>query len=133
MTIDDYKKLFEIKHEDGWLDDNVWLAECKICRKLIFDKYLIKNWYTLNGDQRKKKFYAAIRHHIDMYHSELMPPRRIKLVEQDMASNEALHFLKNFPFRPHIKEEMLNDIHVAPLKTWKPGIIVLSHKGKKNE
>jgi hypothetical protein len=105
MIIDDYKKLFELKHEEGWLDNNIWLAKCKICGKLIFDKYLIKNWYILNGDQRKKKFYATIRHHINTYHSELIPHKRIKLVEQDIASSEAFEFLKNFPFRSYTKKE----------------------------
>lgn len=133
MKIDDYKKLFEIKHEGGWLDNNVWYAKCKICEKLIFDKYLIKNWYILDGDQRKKRFYAAIRHHINVYHHELIPSKRIKMLEKDVASNEALQFLKNFPFRPYIKEEKLNETHGAPLKFWKPGIIVLSNGGKEKQ
>lgn len=132
MIVDDYKLLFEIKHEDGWLDNNILFASCKICKKLIFDKYLIKNWYILNGDQRKKRFYATIRHHINTYHSELILPR-IKMLEQDMTLDKALHFLKNFPFRPYIKEERLNEIHISPLKVWKPGIIVLSHSGKEDE
>lgn len=77
MKIEDYKKLFEIKHEGGWLDDNVLFATCKICRKLIFDKYLINNWYTLDNDQRKKKFYTIIRHHISTYHHELIPLKKM--------------------------------------------------------
>ncbi len=105
MKIDDYKRLFEIRHEGGWLDDNVWFAKCKICGKIIFDKYLIKNWYILNGDQRKKRFYVTIRHHVNTYHSELIPPKIIKLMEQDIALKKALRFLKNFPFRPYIKKE----------------------------
>ena len=123
MTIEDYKKLFEIKHEKGWQDDNVWFAKCKICDKIIFDKYFIKNWYDLDGYQRRKKFYAVIRHHIDIYHHESKPYKRIRISEIDRISNEALFFLQNFPFRPYVKEEMLNKKHIAPLKTWKPGKI----------
>ncbi len=77
MKIDDYKILFELKHEGGWLDENVLFATCKICRKLIFDKYMIKNWITLNNDQRKKKFYTIIRHHINKYHHELIPLKKL--------------------------------------------------------
>ncbi len=132
MKIDDYKKLFEIRHEEGWSDDNIWFAKCKICKKLIFDKYMIKNWYILNSDQRKKRFYTAIRLHINTYHSELIPPR-IKMLERDMTSDDAFHFLKNFPFRPYVKEERLNKIRRKSLKAWKPGIIVLSHRGKEDE
>jgi hypothetical protein len=120
MKIDDYKKSFEIKHEEGWMDDNVWFAKCKICWKIIFDKYLIRNWYLLNGNQRKKRFYTAIRRHINTYHSELVI-ERIKLVEQDIALKKSLHFLKNFPFMS-LKEERI------PPKIWKPEIIVLPNK-----
>lgn len=57
MKISDYKKFFVLKHEGGWLDDDVWYAKCKICGTLpTFNKYVIKNWYNLNGDQRKKDF-----------------------------------------------------------------------------
>jgi hypothetical protein len=133
MKIDDYKRLFEIKYEGGWLDDNVWYAKCRICGTLpIFDKYQIKHWNVLNSDQLKKRFYAAIRHHINTYHHELIPPKKIKMPEhmtlnkeQDITLNKSLHFLKNFPFRPYIKEE--------PLKVWKPGIIVLPHSGKEKK
>jgi hypothetical protein len=135
MKIDDYKRLFEIKYEGSWLDDNARYAKCRICGTPIFDKYLIKNWNVLDTDKIKKRFYAAIRHHINTYHHELILPKlpkKIKMSEhtasnkdQDIALNKALHFLKNFPFRPYIKEEM-------PLKVWKPGIIVLpSEKEKK--
>jgi hypothetical protein len=134
MKIDDYKKLFEIKYEGGWSDDTVIYAKCKTCGVLpIFDKYLIKNWYLLNGNQRKKRFYAAIMHHINTYHPGLILPKRIKMLEQDMADivlNKALHFLKNFPFRPYIKEERLDRV---PLKVWKPGIIVLPHSIKEKK
>lgn len=85
MIIDDYKNLFEIKHEEGWLDNNILFAKCKICGKLIFDRYIIKNWYTLDDDQRKKKFYTTIRRHINTYHSESIPHKRTKLMEQDMS------------------------------------------------
>jgi len=139
MNIEDYKKLFELKHEGGWSDDNVWYARCKICGILpIFDKYTIRNWYNLNDYQRKKRFYAAIRHHVNIYHHELMPSRRTTLLEQYAISGEALKFLQNFPFRP-VKEEklnkshILNKIHIAPLKFWKPGLINLPHGEKENE
>src|SRR3990167_8708346 len=104
MKIDDSKKLFRLEHEEGWLDYNVSLAKCKICGKLIFDKYIIKNWYNLNSDQRQKIFYATIRFHINRYHSEFIPPKKIKILEQDIALERALHFFKNFPFRPYIRE-----------------------------
>jgi hypothetical protein len=138
VNIEDYKKLFEIKHEGGWSDDDVWYARCKICGILpIFDKYMIRNWYNLNGYQRKKRFYASIRHHVNTYHHELIPSRRIKILEQYLISDEALQFLQNFPFRP-IKEEKLhihrlNNIHKVPLTFWKPGPINLPHEDKENE
>ncbi len=134
MKIDDYKRLFEIKYEGGWLDDNIWYAKCRICGTLIFDKYLIKNWNVLDSEQIKKRFYAAIRHHINAYHHELIIPKLPKKVkmpkhvlnkEQDIALINSLHFLKNFPFRPYIKDE--------PLKMWKPGAIVLPHSGKEKK
>lgn len=157
MKIDDYKKLFEVKHEEGWLDENIWLAKCKICGKLTFDKYLIKNWYNLDGDKRKKKFYAAIKYHINTFHSEMIlygikklekdipsneslhflknfpfrPLKEEKLKKQDIALGEALHFLKNFPFRPII--EKLTTINRRPSKRWKPGIIALSLQQKQNK
>jgi hypothetical protein len=46
-------------------------------------------------------------------------------MSEDIAL-DALHFLKNFPFRPHIKEERLREI--TPLKVWKPGNIILIHR-----
>ncbi len=139
MKIDDYKRLFEIKYDEGWSDDNVLYVNCRFCGILpIFNKYLIKNWNILNSDQRKKRFYSAIRHHIETYHPELILPKEIKMSEhkipehttlnkeQDIALHNALHYLKNFPFRQHIKEEV-------PLKVWKPGIIVLPHSGKEKK
>lgn len=131
MKIEDYKRFFEIKHEGGWLDDNVWYAKCKICGiSPIFDKYLIKNWYFLNGYQRRKRFYAAIRHHINVYHHELIPSRRTKILGQDVISDEALHFLQNFPFRP-LKKEKLVEKDDVQLKFWKPGTIILPKKKRK--
>lgn len=134
MKIDDYKRLFEIKYEGGWLDDNVWYAKCRICGTLpIFDKYMIKNWNVLDSDQIKKRFYAAIRHHINTFHHELILPKLPKKIkmskhelekEQDIALINSLHFLKNFPFRP---------IEEAPLKVWKPGTIVLPHSRKEKK
>ena len=129
MEIIDYKRLFEIKYDGGWSDDNVWYAKCKFCGAAAvptFNIYNIKNWNILNSDQRKKRFYATIRHHIKTYHPELILPKRTKMREkQEIAMNNALHFLRNFPFRPYIKEE--------PLKVWKPGNIVLPHSGKEKK
>lgn len=127
MKIIDYKRLFEIKYAGGWSDDNVWYAKCKFCGVLpIFNTYMIKNWNILNSDQRKKRFYATIKHHINAYHPEFILPKRTKKLEQqEIALDKALHFLNNFPFRPYIKEE--------PLKVWKPGIIVLPHSEKEKK
>jgi nicotinic acid phosphoribosyltransferase len=130
MKIDDYKKLFKLEHEGGWLDENVWYATCKICEALpVFDKYMIENWNILNDERRKKIFYSRIRRHVNVYHQELISSSKGKLLEQFAASEKAFHFLKNFPFRPYIKEEKLNevknDIHRIPMKIWKPKTISL--------
>lgn len=139
MKIEEFKKLFEIKYEGGWSDENAWYARCKICGILpIFDKYTIRNWFNLNGYQRKKRFYAAIRHHINVYHHELLPYRRTKILGQHIISDDALQFLQNFPFRP-LKEEKLNKTYVldntnmSPLKFWRPGIIILPQGGKESK
>lgn len=146
MEIIDYKRLFEIKYDGGWSDDNVWYAKCRFCGVLpIFNKYNIKNWNILNSDQRKKRFYTAIKNHIKTYHPELILPKRTKKLEQrEITFNKALNYLKNFPFRP-IKEEVpLESLHFLknfpfrPIKeevpkVWKPGKIVLSHSGKEKK
>jgi hypothetical protein len=124
--IDDYKRLFEIKYEGGWSDEYVWYAKCKFCDALpIFNIYNIKNWNNLNIYQRKKRFYSSIIKHIKTIHPELILPKRKVLEQQEIALNKALHFLKNFPFRPHKEEE--------PMKIWKPGTIVLPHSGKEKK
>lgn len=128
MKINDYKRLFEIKYDGGWSDDYVWYAKCKFCGGTLptFDKYTYKNWSILNSEQRKKRFYATIKNHINTYHHRLILPDRTKKLEnQEIALNKALHFLKNFPFRPHKEEEQL--------KVWKPGTIVLPHKIKEKK
>lgn len=127
MKIIDYKRLFEITYDGGWSDDNVWYAKCKFCDALpIFNIYAVKDWNILNSDQRKKRFYAAIKRHIKTYHPELILPKRTKILEeQETALINALHFLKYFPFRPYVKEELL--------KVWKPGNIVLPHTERKRK
>jgi len=126
MKIIDYKRLFEITYDGGWSDDNVWYAKCRFCSALpVFNIYAVKDWNLLNSDQRKKRFYAAIKRHIKTNHPELILPKRTKMLEQqEVALNKGLYFLKTFPFRPYIKEEIL--------KIWKPGDIVL-HSGKEKK
>jgi hypothetical protein len=120
MEIVDYKRLFEIKYVEGWSDEDVWYAKCRFCESLpVFNIYNIKNWHILNNDQRKKRFYTAIKRHINTHHPELILPKKTKILEQEATLNKGLYFLKNFPFRPY-KDE--------PLKVWKPGNIVLPKK-----
>jgi hypothetical protein len=83
MKIIDYKRLFEITYDGGWSDDNVWYARCRFCNALpVFNRYTIKDWNTLNNDQRKKRFYVAIKRHIKTYHPELILHKRTKILEQ---------------------------------------------------